>query len=124
MHLAPSTATRARSVAILNGVFYANPPQRPIIWDKYEQIAGGLPLEWAIPTQQGDSYNGHPVLATLPDFFTKFTPNEDEPWKLKEGRFIRNRGGPSRRAPTRARTIPTPTPTRSSSDRKPPKTPA
>jgi putative ABC transport system permease protein len=94
MHLLVSR-DQSPMVAILNGVFYANPPQRPILWDKYEQIAGGFPLEWAIPTQQGDSYAGHPVLATLPEFFTKFTPNENEPWKLREGRFIRNAGDPS-----------------------------
>ncbi|HVU62506.1 MAG TPA: FtsX-like permease family protein [Phycisphaerales bacterium] len=81
-------------VAILNGVFYANPPQRPIMWEKYQEIAANPLLEWAIPTQQGDSYEGFPVLATLPEFFTKFTPNENEPWKLREGRFIRGAKDP------------------------------
>jgi putative ABC transport system permease protein len=81
-------------VAILNGVFYANPPQRPITWEKYQEIASNPLLEWAIPTQQGDSYDGYPVRATLPEFFTKFMPNENGPWKLREGRFIRHAGDP------------------------------
>lgn len=81
-------------VAILNGIFYANPPQRPITWQKYQQIASGFPLEWAIPTQQGDSYNGLPVLATVPEFFTQFQPNEGEPWVLASGRFLRNANDP------------------------------
>lgn len=93
MHLLVSR-DQSPMVAILNGVFYANPPQRPILWEKYQQLAANPLLEWAIPTQQGDSYSGHPVLATLPDFFTRFTPNENEPWKLREGRFIRNPGDP------------------------------
>lgn len=93
MHLLVSR-DQSPLVAILNGIFYANPPQRPITWQKYQQIANGFPLEWAIPTQQGDSYNGLPVLATVPEFFTKFHPNEGEPWALASGRFLRNAGDP------------------------------
>lgn len=79
-------------VSVLNAVFYANPPQRPIEWAKFKQIAGGFPLEWAIPTQQGDSYLGFPVLATTPEFFTEFEPNSGEPWKLRTGRFLGGQG--------------------------------
>ena len=83
-------------VAVLNGVFYANPPQRPIMWTKYESLKASLPLEtggqaglsagYAIPTQQGDSFMGLPVLATTPEFFTSFHPNPQEPWKFRAGR--------------------------------------
>jgi putative ABC transport system permease protein len=82
-------------VGVLNAVFYANVPQRAIDWAKFQQIRDGFPLEWAIPTQQGDSYMGRPVLATTPEFFTRFEPAVGEPWRLKEGRFLRDPGGPT-----------------------------
>ncbi|MBX3358084.1 MAG: ABC transporter permease [Phycisphaeraceae bacterium] len=73
-------------VSVLNGVFYANPPPRSIDWAKYNQIAGGFPLDFAVPIQQGDSYRGYPVLATTREFFTLFRPDEAEPWSFAHGR--------------------------------------
>src|SRR5687768_15199732 len=65
-------------VALLNGVFYANPPQRWLGWSEYERIATEYaPAEssaYAIPVQYGDSYRGSPVLATTRAFFEKFQP--------------------------------------------------
>ncbi len=75
-------------VAVLNGIFYANAPANPIPWAKYQQIRGGFPYAWAIPTQQGDSYRGYPSMATTTDFFTKFEPVAGTPWKLAQGRFF------------------------------------
>lgn len=72
-------------VTVLNGVFYANPPQQPIPWAKYQQIRGSFPWEWAVPTQIGDTYRGSPVVATTPDFFTKFEPVRGQPWKFAAG---------------------------------------
>jgi len=74
-------------VAVLNGVFYANAPSNPISWQKYNEIRSGFPYDWAIPTQQGDSFRGFPVCATAPEFFTKFQPAKGEPWQLQQGRF-------------------------------------
>src|SRR4051812_37189252 len=71
--------------AVLNGVFYARPPRRPIMWPQYQQIAAGYPLEYAIPVAQGDSYKGFPTLATLTEFFEKFQPAPGEPWQFREG---------------------------------------
>ena len=73
-------------VAVLNGIFYANAPSNPISWAKYQQIRGGFPYQWAIPTQQGDSYRGFPTMATTKDFLERFEPVAGEPWKLREGR--------------------------------------
>jgi putative ABC transport system permease protein len=73
-------------VAVLNGIYYANPPARPIEWAKYQQIAASMPFAFAIPTQQGDSYRGLPVLATAPEFFSDFEPNPGEPWRFAAGR--------------------------------------
>ena len=87
MHLLVS-ADASPLVSILNGIFYANPPRRPIAWSKYQEIAAKFPLDFAVPTQLGDSYQGNPVLATTPEFFTKFQPVPKEPWKLASGKFF------------------------------------
>jgi putative ABC transport system permease protein len=86
MHLLVS-ADSSPLVAVLNGVFYANAPANPIGWEKYNQIRSSFPWEWAIPTQQGDSFRGYPVCATNTDFFTRFQPAKGEPWTVREGRF-------------------------------------
>ena len=75
-------------VAVLNGIFYANAPSKPIAWAKFQQIRNGFPYQWAIPTQQGDSYRGFPTMATSTDFFSKFEPAAGEPWRLADGRFF------------------------------------
>lgn len=80
-------------VSVLNGVFYANAPSRPIRWDEFLALTDpasprALPLEWAVPTQLGDSYRGLPVLATNLDFFTRFQPAPDQAWALREGRYF------------------------------------
>jgi len=75
-------------VAVLNGIFYANAPRRPITWAQYTELAKSAPFEYAIPTQYGDSFEGLPVLATKPEFFEKFQPNPGENWTLTKGRFF------------------------------------
>lgn len=87
MHLLVS-ADASPLVSILNGIFYANPPRRPIAWAQYQEIAAKFPLDFAIPTQLGDSYQGNPVLATTPEFFSKFQPVPREPWKLAQGKLF------------------------------------
>ncbi len=89
MHLLVS-ADSAALPAILNGIFYANPPQRPITWRKYESLANAFPFEYAIPVQMGDSYRGQPVLATNRMFFTDFKPDIESPWQVREGRLFEN----------------------------------
>lgn len=87
MHLLVS-ADASPLVSILNGIFYANAPRRPLAWTQYQEIAAKFPLDFAIPTQLGDSYRGNPVLATTPEFFSKFQPVPKEPWKLAQGEFF------------------------------------
>lgn len=84
MHLLVSRDS-SPMVSILNGIYYANPPRASIPWAKYEELAASFPLEFAIPTQLGDSYRGFPVLATTPEFFSAFEPNIDEPWVFGAG---------------------------------------
>ena len=76
-------------VSVLNGMFYAGAPAKPIMYTEYESLKKSLPLDWAIPVQLGDSYEGKwPVLATDGDFYTKFEPAEHTPWKLTQGRWF------------------------------------
>lgn len=77
---------------VLNALFYAAPPQRPISLAKADQIRGLFPFEWVLPTQQGDSYRGHPTLAIDPIFFEKFEPVVGEPWRFVAGRPLRRVG--------------------------------
>ncbi len=77
-------------VAVLNSVFYANPPRRPIMWDRYEQLLTEAPWAYAIPTAIGDSFRGMPVVATTPEMFSKFHPAIGEDWQLATGRFLEN----------------------------------
>lgn len=74
--------------AVLNSVFYANAPARPLPIGMAEKLAADPRVEFAIPTQIGDSYKGVPVVATTPEFFTKFQPDDGGSWKLQRGKFL------------------------------------
>jgi putative ABC transport system permease protein len=71
--------------AVLNGIFYARPPRRPLEWQQFQRIASSYPLEFAIPVAQGDSYRGYPTLATLTEFFERFQPAPGERWSFRQG---------------------------------------
>lgn len=85
MHLIIS-ADASPLVSVLNGIFYANAPQRSLNYARYLELKSRLPAAYLIPTQQGDSYMGLPVLATKPEFFTQFKPNPGEAWSFSQGR--------------------------------------
>ncbi|MSR43813.1 MAG: ABC transporter permease [Phycisphaerales bacterium] len=73
-------------VAVLNGLFYANAPANPISWQKYQEVAGSFPWQWAIPTQLGDSFRGSPVMATDSAFLRDFEPVPGAPFRFSTGR--------------------------------------
>ncbi|MCP3860695.1 MAG: ABC transporter permease [Phycisphaeraceae bacterium] len=79
-------------VAVLNGIFYANPPRAPLPESKVTEIASSMPWAWTIPTQLGDSFRGVPVLGTPPAFLDDFEPAIGEPWRIR--RPGRNMEGP------------------------------
>lgn len=95
MHLLVSGDT-SPLVAVLNGVFYAGAPARKIPHAKFREIAAfgpsdappGVSPGFAVPVQSGDSYKGLPVVATTPEFFTRFTPVAGQPWALEQGEFF------------------------------------
>jgi putative ABC transport system permease protein len=92
MHMLVS-AEPGSMVSVLNSVFYADAPDRSIPWATYEKIAEHWALDpesggFAIPLQIGDNYRGLPIVATTPEFFTRFEPVAGHPWRLREGRFF------------------------------------
>lgn len=92
-------------VSVLNGVYYANPPQQVIPWAKYEQIAGNpryfffdadgdasndveVPPGYAIPIAVGDTYRSLPVVGTTSEYFRLFHPTVDGPFQVAEGELF------------------------------------
>ncbi len=74
--------------SVLNSMFYAGAPGAPITWSQFEELVGSYPFAWAIPTQLGDSYRGLSVMATTPEFFTRFQPAPGESFTVDEGRLF------------------------------------
>lgn len=75
--------------SVLNGLFYAGAPAKPLMYAEYESLKKSLPVDWAVPVQLGDSYEGKwPVLATNEEFYTKFAPAEQTPWQLSQGTWF------------------------------------
>ncbi len=89
MHLLVS-GEASSTVAVLNNVFYANPPRRPLPWSRFEQLQAQAPWEYAIPTAIGDSFRAFPVVATTPEFFSAFKPAPGETWRFAEGAAFTN----------------------------------
>lgn len=75
--------------AVLNSVFYANAPARALPLGVMQRLYDDPRVEFAIPTQIGDSYKGVPVVATTPEFFSAFQAEEGRAWVLKSGRVFK-----------------------------------
>ena len=73
-------------VSVLNGLFYANSPKAPIDRAKLNELRESFPWAMFVPTAIGDSYRSFPVVATAPEFFSKFEPVLGEPWQFADGR--------------------------------------
>ncbi|VAX36202.1 hypothetical protein MNBD_PLANCTO03-944 [hydrothermal vent metagenome] len=73
-------------VSVLNGIFYANAPGAFLTHSELQRLTSDPRVAMAIPTQQGDSYSGLPVMATTEAFFTDFAPTPGEPWRFTQGR--------------------------------------
>jgi len=92
-------------VSVLNGIYYANPPQQVIPWAKFQEIANNpryfffdpdddptndaeVPPGFAIPIAVGDTYRSLPVVATTREYFRLFHPTVDGPFQIAEGRHV------------------------------------
>jgi putative ABC transport system permease protein len=76
--------------AVLNGVFHANPPSRVLKWPACQELLKKYPVEFAIPIQQLDGYQGFPIVATQPQFFSLFNPADTEQWTLADGALFKS----------------------------------
>ncbi len=99
MHLVVS-AEPSPLVSVLNSVFHAGTPSRAMTWLQVQQLQGDPRVAYALPIQQGDSFENYPVMAVEPDFFELFSPDaaydpeRDEErgrWKITEGRRLEGR---------------------------------
>lgn len=84
MHLLVS-GDSSRLVAILNGIFYAESPARPLQWIQYRRIERMREVDFAIPLIQGDNYLGWPVTGTTDEFFSRFSPDPTFDIRTSEG---------------------------------------
>ncbi len=99
MHLVVS-AEPSSLVSVLNSVFHAGAPSRAMTWLQVQQLQRDPRVAYALPIQQGDSFEDYPVTAVEPDFFEQFSPDaeydperdgEDGRWGVSSGRLIEGR---------------------------------
>ena len=99
MHLVVSAEPSAL-VSVLNSVFHAGTPSRAMTWLSVQQLQRDPRVAYALPIQQGDSFEGFPVTAVEPEFFEKFSPDSaydpergdaGRRWGVAKGRLIEDR---------------------------------
>lgn len=99
MHLVVSAEPSAL-VSVLNSVFHAGAPSRAMTWLQVQQLQRDPRVAYALPIQQGDSFEDYPVTAVEPGFFDQFSPNAgydprrdggDGRWRVARGRAIEGR---------------------------------
>jgi putative ABC transport system permease protein len=79
---------------VLNAVYNLDQPPGTVTWDVYESLGNprqyGRFVRWAVPVAATDSYEGFPVVATLPAILGV---EEDGQTRLPEGRRFEHRAG-------------------------------
>lgn len=99
MHLVVS-AEPSGLVSVLNSVFHAGTPSRAMTWLSVQQLQRDPRVAYALPIQQGDSFETFPVTAVEPEFFGNFSPDSSfdpersgsgRPWGVSQGRLIEDR---------------------------------
>ncbi|MCW5756531.1 MAG: ABC transporter permease [Phycisphaeraceae bacterium] len=93
MHLVVSAEPSAM-VSVLNAVFHAGTPSRALPWLQVLQLRRDPRVAYALPMQQGDSFEGYPVAAVEPEFFESFSPDSsfDPASGNAKGRWLVSRG--------------------------------
>lgn len=99
MHLVVS-AEPSSLVSVLNSVFHAGTPSQAMPWLSVQQLQRDPRVAYAMPIQQGDSFDRFPVTAVLPEFFNRFSPDprfdpdgsdRGTPWRASRGRLLEDR---------------------------------
>ena len=56
---------------LLHSVFHLGQPTQAMGWSSVETVFALPQVAWAVPLALGDSFRGHPVVATSPDYFQR-----------------------------------------------------
>lgn len=71
---------------LLYSVFRIGAATNNISWKSVQALAAHPGVDWVVPLSLGDSHRGFAVLATSPEYFTRFRYGERQSLKLREGR--------------------------------------
>lgn len=70
---------------LLFSVFHIGNPSANVSWQSYTHWRDHEQVDWAVPIALGDSFRGHPVIATEPKFFTQFQYGQRQNLRFEQG---------------------------------------
>ncbi len=77
---------------VLSTVFYNQDPVGLIPYEYYDLMRSSrysAEVKTAIPIARGDNYQGSPVIATTPEYFSSVTKSDGKPYALQKGEFFK-----------------------------------
>lgn len=77
---------------VLSTVFYNQDPVGLIPYEYYDLMRSSrysAEVKTAIPIARGDNYQGAPVVATTPEYFSSVTKSDGKPYTLQKGEFFK-----------------------------------
>ncbi|MBQ8363890.1 MAG: ABC transporter permease [Thermoguttaceae bacterium] len=77
---------------VLSTVFYNQDPVGLIPYEYYDLMRSSrysAEVKTAIPIARGDNYQGAPVIATTPEYFSSVTKSDGKPYTLQKGEFFK-----------------------------------
>jgi len=73
---------------LLYAVFRVGGATNNIRMESLQAIAKHRAVDWVVPLSLGDSHHGYPVLATTPDYFTRFRYGDRQTLALAQGKAL------------------------------------
>ena len=73
---------------LLYAVFRVGGATNNIRMESLQAIAKHRAVDWVVPLSLGDSHHGYPVLATTPDYFTRFRYGDRQALALAQGKAL------------------------------------
>lgn len=70
---------------LLFSVFHIGNPSANVSWQSYTHWRDHEQVDWSVPIALGDSFRGHPVIATEPTFFTHFQYGQRQNLRFEQG---------------------------------------
>jgi len=70
---------------LLYSVFRIGAATNNISWKSVQALAAHQGVDWVVPLSLGDSHRGFAVLATSPEYFTRFRYGNRQPLQVREG---------------------------------------